>query len=104
MQLNRTPPPAVARTALACAYPFNRQSRTIVLFRNRVDDMLNGRGAAAGTILGHILAHEIGHILLGTDVHASAGLMKPGSTNIRYRSHAGFEIGIFPIAFRDDPA
>ena len=82
VQLNRTPPPAVARTALACAYPFNRQSRMIVLFRNRVDDMLNGRGAAAGTILGHILAHEIGHILLGTDVHASAGLMKPGWTNL----------------------
>ena len=27
---------------------------------------------------GHILAHEIGHVLLGTDSHSPTGLMKPG--------------------------
>jgi Zn-dependent protease with chaperone function len=79
---NPTPPPEVAPSALACAYPFNRSSRVIVLFRKRVDNMLNGRGTAAGVILGHILAHEIGHMLIGTDVHSSTGLMKPGWTNI----------------------
>ena len=78
VQLNPTAVPGVSPTALACAYPFNKSSHVIVLFRNRVDEILAGRGAAAGVILGHILAHEIGHVLLGTDTHTAAGLMKPG--------------------------
>jgi hypothetical protein len=30
-----------------------------------------------GMVLGHILAHEIGHILLGSERHSAAGVMKP---------------------------
>jgi hypothetical protein len=78
VQLSPTAVPGVSPAALACAYPFDNRSDTILLFRNRVDEMLSGRGSAAGIILGHILAHEIGHVLLGTDTHATAGLMKPG--------------------------
>jgi hypothetical protein len=30
-----------------------------------------------GVLLGHALAHEIGHLLLGPDSHASSGIMRP---------------------------
>ena len=29
-------------------------------------------------LLGHAMAHELGHILLGTGSHAKTGLMQPG--------------------------
>jgi hypothetical protein len=92
-----TPPPEVAPSALACAHPFDRNSRVIILFRKRVDNMLNGRGTGAGVILGHILAHEIGHILLGTDVHAATGLMKPGWTNLDIGAMLASKLGFSPL-------
>jgi hypothetical protein len=30
-----------------------------------------------GTLLGHVAAHEIGHLLLGTNSHSDAGIMRP---------------------------
>jgi hypothetical protein len=30
-----------------------------------------------GTYLGHVVAHEIGHLLLGAESHSSAGIMRP---------------------------
>jgi hypothetical protein len=32
---------------------------------------------AAGSVLGMIMAHEIGHVLLGDDSHSSTGVMRP---------------------------
>lgn len=34
-------------------------------------------GTRLATIVGRVSAHEIGHLLLGTSVHASHGLMRP---------------------------
>jgi hypothetical protein len=36
----------------------------------------SGRTAGVGSILGHAIAHEIGHLLLGGRSHSTAGLMK----------------------------
>jgi hypothetical protein len=30
-----------------------------------------------GTLLGYVMAHEIGHLLLGTNSHSEAGIMRP---------------------------
>jgi hypothetical protein len=37
---------------------------------------MQGRPASLGKVLGHAMAHEIGHVLLGTDAHSVGGLMK----------------------------
>jgi hypothetical protein len=29
-----------------------------------------------GTILGHVMVHEIGHLLLGTNSHSASGIMR----------------------------
>jgi hypothetical protein len=30
-----------------------------------------------GTLLGHVVAHELGHLLLGTNSHSDTGIMRP---------------------------
>ena len=59
--------------ALAYALPFDR--RRIVLFYDRVFNTL--RPVGVPSLLGHVLAHEIVHILQGLEQHALSGIMKP---------------------------
>jgi hypothetical protein len=35
------------------------------------------RSLSDGTLLGHVLAHEMGHLLLGPNAHSSSGIMRP---------------------------
>jgi hypothetical protein len=59
--------------ALAYALPFD--GTRVVLFYDRV---LRAAGpAVAPSLVGHVLAHEIVHILQGVDVHSASGIMKP---------------------------
>ena len=46
------------------------------MFYDRIAKILELRQLSGGRILGHVLAHEIGHALLRTDSHAEGGLMK----------------------------
>ncbi|MGO9263240.1 MAG: hypothetical protein ACLQU1_44215 [Bryobacteraceae bacterium] len=58
--------------ALAYAMPYERTH--IVLLYDRV---LNAAGpAVAPSLLGHVLAHEIVHMLQGVNVHSASGVMK----------------------------
>jgi hypothetical protein len=46
------------------------------LFYERIED-LNGSGHAnLASLLGHVAAHEVGHLLLGTNSHAPTGIMR----------------------------
>jgi hypothetical protein len=48
---------------------------TAYVFLNLVEELVQGeRSARLGVILGHIVAHELGHLLLGQG-HAPSGLM-----------------------------
>lgn len=67
--------------ATASAYPFSKSPQRITVYSDRVQALISGRELSAPFILGHILAHEIGHVLLRTDAHADAGLMKARWTN-----------------------
>ena len=58
--------------ALAYALPFD--GARVVLFYDRV---LSAAGpAVAPSLLGHVLANEIVHVLQGVNVHATSGIMK----------------------------
>jgi hypothetical protein len=46
------------------------------VFYHRVERLADDLGFARSMILGHALAHEIGHLLLGTDSHAPLGIMR----------------------------
>lgn len=58
--------------ALAYALPFARSGVRIVVFYDRVVGMQRNQNPA---ILGYTIAHEVGHVLLGTDSHAKSGVM-----------------------------
>jgi len=55
---------AAARGSLATVYV------------DRVAAMARASGVDAGTLLGRVAAHEIGHLLLGTSAHRTSGLMR----------------------------
>jgi len=46
------------------------------LFYRRVEEMHESSHVSLASILGHGVAHEIGHLLLGTNSHAETGIMR----------------------------
>lgn len=50
---------------------------------------------SAGTILGAVIAHEVGHLILGADAHAALGLLSANWNESHFRlmtfSHLGFD-------------
>jgi len=46
------------------------------VFYHRVEFLAESKDADQGQILGHAIAHEIGHLLLGPDRHADKGIMR----------------------------
>ena len=66
---------------------------TTILFFNRISRQATQTGAGVETLLGHMIAHEIGHLLLGRDPmggdsHSNSGMMKApwGSREVRLAS------------------
>jgi hypothetical protein len=46
------------------------------LFYDRAERLHEISGASLASILGHAIAHELGHLLLGTNSHSPAGIMR----------------------------
>jgi hypothetical protein len=46
------------------------------VYVDRVASLAQAAGIDAGTLLGRVMAHEIGHLLLGTATHRPTGLMR----------------------------
>ena len=59
--------------AWACAFPYS-SSAEIVVFYDRVQAAM--RDKLAPQLLGYVMAHEITHVLQGTNGHARTGIMK----------------------------
>ncbi len=49
----------------------------ITVFVNPEQRKARANGLDNGVFLGHAVAHEIGHLLLGADSHTSSGIMRP---------------------------
>jgi predicted transcriptional regulator len=67
-----------SREQLGFALPSARAgsaSATWVFYR-RVEELAEGKNASKSQILGHAIAHEIGHLLLGPDRHSDRGIMR----------------------------
>ena len=46
------------------------------VYVTRVEAMARAAGATADVLLGRVIAHELGHLLIGTARHSSTGLMR----------------------------
>ena len=67
---------SVDRDALGFAVAVRGNATYATVFRERVLAALDPTGPCTeGVLLGHAIAHELGHLLLGTSSHALAGLM-----------------------------
>ena len=63
--------------AMAYALPYAGGGTRITLFLDRMAPLFKlANGSQAGILLGHVLAHEITHVLQGIARHSAAGLMK----------------------------
>jgi len=71
-------PKAVVAESLGCAIvDLQREGGTLAtVYANRIDVLAARTGVNAGTLLGRAIAHEIGHLLLGTADHSASGLMR----------------------------
>lgn len=58
------------------------------VFWNRCEGMHRDSGVNAATLLGTVAAHEIGHLLLGSNAHSAMGIMAPHWEQEQLR-HAG---------------
>jgi hypothetical protein len=54
-----------------------RTGSLATIYLNRVTQLASRCGIEVATLLGRALAHEVGHLLLGTSDHAATGLMRP---------------------------
>jgi hypothetical protein len=47
------------------------------IYVDRVTALADASASSVATLLGYAIAHEIGHLLLGTNSHGLRGLMRP---------------------------
>jgi len=50
---------------------------TAYVFLDRIEDFAKGDRKLRNQLLGHVFAHELGHLILGHGTHSKAGIMKP---------------------------
>jgi hypothetical protein len=54
--------------------------RTVKILYHRLEEIWSGRTSEAAFLLGNVIAHEIGHLVLPGGAHARFGLMAPEMT------------------------
>jgi hypothetical protein len=52
-------------------------TRIVTIVYPRVEERALADGTSIGLALGHVVAHELGHLLLGRTTHSATGLMQP---------------------------
>jgi hypothetical protein len=76
IRLVRSPRQCYTPDALACAYPYARADRAIVVFEEQLRVDAGSTATPQYILLAHVLVHEMTHVLEGVDRHSEAGIMK----------------------------
>jgi hypothetical protein len=79
LDLRLVPCPATqfgSQTLGIAAQPQQGTPAAAGIFYDHVEKLARGDAASAAVLLGHAMAHELGHLLLGTNSHSPAGLMR----------------------------
>jgi hypothetical protein len=76
IQFVRETPRNIGKDTLAMALPHAKDCLRIIVFYERVGLFFDGDPKVSGRFLGHVLAHEIGHVLTDSAVHSKEGLMR----------------------------
>ncbi len=99
VRMMRRMPANVFPGALGFSLPFARRGAHVSIFYDRVQILARSVNTAPYIILGHAIAHEIGHVLLHSSEHTSGGLMQARWSPASWRlASAGL------LAFRPEEA
>jgi hypothetical protein len=98
IEIVRHAPASFSDVALAMALPDANSGVRIVIFYDRVTPLLRGHHAPQATVLGHVMAHEIAHVLQGVARHSETGIMRARWTQNEF-SQMG--IGVLTFAAQD---
>jgi hypothetical protein len=90
-------PPALRSTVLGMAQPLARTGLNVRVFNDHVQKASEREHGVPAIVLAHVVAHEIGHVLLRSGVHDRRGLMAEVWTQNEYER---MEKGI--LLFTDD--
>ena len=60
---------------LAFTAPGDGFGSNLSIFYHRVEELSARRHTSRALLLGHLIAHEIGHLLLGSNSHSRSGIM-----------------------------
>ena len=71
--------------ALGLSLPLANTGAHVLIFYDRVEALTRGVNTPTYVILGHAMAHEIGHVLLGSSDHSNGGLMQGSWTAASWR-------------------
>ena len=71
-------------TILGVAQPLAREGLNVRVFDDRIQDAAMRENRTHAAVLAHVIAHEIGHVLLRTNAHSRRGLMSSPWTDYEY--------------------
>ena len=89
-------PASVLPGALGFALPSAQSGGHVCLFSDRIETVALSVAPSAAKILGSALAHEIGHVLLGSQQHSQDGIMKAVWTRADYQYLAARQLEFQP--------
>jgi hypothetical protein len=69
-------PKGVKPDTVAQSQPYAQDGVRITFFHDRLQAIFNSMPSWGGSVLGHIMAHEITHVLQGINRHSETGLMR----------------------------
>jgi hypothetical protein len=91
---SRRTPEALLPGAMGYALPYAAGGIRITVFLDRLQPVLARSPNTRGEILGHVMAHELVHVLQGIARHSDRGLMKA-----RWSEDDFQQMGVKPIEF-----
>jgi hypothetical protein len=77
-------PPTLPRGVLGMALPLSRSGLNVKLYADRVRFAADSENTPYATVLAHVVAHEVGHVLLRASLHSARGLMSDTWTAHEY--------------------
>ena len=96
LALTTGPKTGVMPTTLGFALPCAKYGSDASIFVDRCEAVMQNTLASFAKILGHAIAHEIGHVLLGANGHSPAGLMRARWDKADWQQVAAAHIPIAP--------
>jgi hypothetical protein len=89
-----------SETTLAWTFVYNMREARIHVLTNRVQHFHSYRPRLAGPLLGHVLAHEIAHVLQRINRHSESGILRAHWSEIEYQQmrYRGLEFEPFDVA------